>query len=384
MTRKIKQFLYKIGLKPLRLLIKYGVLLGFYIWIWIKKIIRLFGIPAIIVNYDMSKIKGIESKVIESVKQSRFPIIPMFDWWERIQHFDHTVYTLPQGKIFGSYTIATHSNEILWDVTRRHNFHKGTNPYSYRLLPWKVMHLTGSTAILTWNDTDKNYHHRITTIIPKYYIYKKSDIHIDRYLVDFDMPFHQEGWKALWLDKSIMLPSDPKKSYKCDKIICTNTTTIFGIIQPWAKEFVCETFLKNIEPQKSRRKIYIKRITNRKILNEKEFETLIFQYGFEIHVMEGMNIAQQAKLFYESNVIIWPHGAGLTNIIFCQSWTKIMELFHPQTIFGHYYAMAWSMWFEYFPLVWRMKNDITKIEMDNDIIVDIDQLKEILEKVLKK
>jgi len=60
------------------------------------------------------------------------------------------------------------------------------------LLPPQVKRLQGKVAILTGNDTDKNYHHRITTIVPKHYILEKSGLKIDTYIADVNLPFHLE------------------------------------------------------------------------------------------------------------------------------------------------------------------------------------------------
>jgi len=381
MTRQIKQYLFSLWLRPVRGIIKHTTIIFFYLRLGIKKLIRPFGINVITVNYTISKIEGIESKLILAFEKINFPIIPLFKGRESTEHFDHVVYPIPRGKVFWSYTIATPSNEILRDVTWRHNVGIGTNLYAYKLFPWKTTQIPWTTAVLCWNDTDKNYHHRITTIVPKYYIFKKSGIKIDTYIADTNLWFHREWREALWIDISQIIPSDPHAYYQCDTLICTNTTTVFGIIQPRAKKFLCEIFLKDRAQVVANRKVYIKRITNRKIANETEFEKLMTDYGFQISVLDGMTIRQQAELFYEAKIVIWPHGAWLTNMIFSQPWTKVIELFHPQTIFGHYYAMAWSLWFDYTPLVWKMKLDTKKIEMDNDIIVDIEQVRKVLKTI---
>jgi len=65
-----------------------------------------------------------------------------------------------------------------------------------------------------------------------------------------------------------------------------------------------ELFLKDTSTSVASKKIYVKRMTNRKIVNEEEFELFIKKYGFEVHVMEGLSIKQQAELFNESCVII--------------------------------------------------------------------------------
>ncbi len=382
MTRKIKQYLYSLWLKPLWTGIKYSVLFFFYIWIGIKKLLRVCGIPAIVVSYRISDHSEIKSTLIIPFQQISFPVLPLFNGREKMEHYDHIIHTIPQGKLFWAYTIATKSNEILWDVTWWPGFDKGTNPYAYKFLPSKTSHLSGKIGILTWNDTDKNYHHRITTIVPKYYIMKQSGLSIDKYIADINLPFHKEWREALGVSESMIIPSDPTVSYQCDELICTNATTISWFIQPRVKEYLCSLFLPTKTTTKPTRKIYVKRITSRKVVNEQEFEELMTAYGFEIHVMEGMSIRQQAALFHESNFIISTHGAGLTNMVFCQKWTKIIEIFHPQTIFGHYYAMAWTLGLPYLPIVGEMQKDLTKIEMDNDIILDISEVRKVIDKTI--
>jgi len=67
---------------------------------------------------------------------------------------------------------------------------------------------------------------------------------------------------------------------------------------------LCEIFLKDRAQVVANRKVYIKRITNRKIANETEFEKLMTDYGFQISVLDGMTIRQQAELFYEAKIVI--------------------------------------------------------------------------------
>ena len=99
------------------------------------------------------------------------------------------------------------------------------------------------------------------------------------------------------------------------------------------------------------------------------------QQWIEIVAMEWMTIKEQAILFSEANLIIWPHGAWLTNIIFSNPWSTLIELFHPETIFWHYYAMAWSLDIQYIPIIWETVKDNKRIAMDQDMIIDCNELK---------
>jgi hypothetical protein len=76
------------------------------------------------------------------------------------------------------------------------------------------------------------------------------------------------------------------------------------------------------------RKLYISRrdSPNRKLENEEEIEALISSYGFEIVSLTGMSLAEQINLFAGATHVIAPHGAGLTNIVFCKPVTHILEI----------------------------------------------------------
>jgi capsular polysaccharide biosynthesis protein len=45
--------------------------------------------------------------------------------------------------------------------------------------------------------------------------------------------------------------------------------------------------------------------------------------------LEYLTVEAQAKLFATAKVIVAPHGAGLSNLIFCKKGTKIIEIFPP-------------------------------------------------------
>jgi hypothetical protein len=78
-------------------------------------------------------------------------------------------------------------------------------------------------------------------------------------------------------------------------------------------------------------KIYISRrdTNNRKLLNEAEIEKFLQERGFVPIMLTGLSLAEQINLFAHAKTVIAPHGAGLTNIAFCEPETKILEIHMP-------------------------------------------------------
>ncbi len=79
------------------------------------------------------------------------------------------------------------------------------------------------------------------------------------------------------------------------------------------------------------KKIYVSRSDsrNRMLVNERELEDTLAKRGYEIIRLSGMSLSEQVNAFAHANSIISPHGAGLTNLGFSESGTKVLEIHMP-------------------------------------------------------
>jgi len=82
------------------------------------------------------------------------------------------------------------------------------------------------------------------------------------------------------------------------------------------------------EPRAPWRKIFVSRAdsTARVLVNEAELAAMAAAAGFETVVLGGMPVAEQVRLFAEATHIVAPHGAGLTNLVFCRPGAALLEL----------------------------------------------------------
>jgi capsular polysaccharide biosynthesis protein len=76
------------------------------------------------------------------------------------------------------------------------------------------------------------------------------------------------------------------------------------------------------------RRLYVSRANDerRKLLNEREVLALLAMHGFETVQLDGLDVRAQVLLFAEASHIVAPHGAGLTNLLFCPPGTTVLEL----------------------------------------------------------
>ena len=74
----------------------------------------------------------------------------------------------------------------------------------------------------------------------------------------------------------------------------------------------------------SPRKLFIKRIGQRKLLNG---EDIAVQNGFQVIIPEEYSVIEQMNLFYNADIVISPHGANSTNYLYMQKGAVFAEIF---------------------------------------------------------
>ena len=75
-----------------------------------------------------------------------------------------------------------------------------------------------------------------------------------------------------------------------------------------------------------RRRIYVSRSGRRRIVNERALFSMLEAHGFEFIPDVSRSLADQIELFGSATHIVSPHGAGLSNILWSQDHSKILEL----------------------------------------------------------
>ncbi|MXV61869.1 DUF563 domain-containing protein [Natronorubrum sp. JWXQ-INN-674] len=98
---------------------------------------------------------------------------------------------------------------------------------------------------------------------------------------------------------------------------------------PTALQWVRDTILSNLPSisKDSHDKIYVSRAdaNRRQVINEKEVVSLLKEYEVKSFEPGRLSFDEQVRLFSDAKMIIGPHGAGLTNMIYADN-TKVLEL----------------------------------------------------------
>jgi hypothetical protein len=324
------------------------------------------------------KIEAPNAKKIFSAEE-RKKIHPNLIKYAEEKQYEQFVASIPAGKIIGSYTNITPDHRILRDSAGYLGENTYSNIYTYYPYLGRSAKKKWNIAVISGNDTHKNYNHRMTFALPKVYLFEKSGLKIDKYVTDCSTHFHKESLEALWIHKEKILIADPKEYFQADNLMIASTTTVHGNLPKRAIDFLQHTFLTDSKWKKTDLKLFIERKTTRKIKNQSEVRGFLEKKGFKKVVLDTMSIKEQADLFQRAQIIVSPHGAWLTNLVFCQPWTKVIELFHEKTVFWHYFCLSQSCNLDYSYLVWKIDNTQTHIiQMDRDMDIPMDKLRNTL------
>lgn len=136
-------------------------------------------------------------------------------------------------------------------------------------------------------------------------------------------------------------------------------------------------------PEARRRKVFISRAgaARRRLVNEDEIRPLLEAAGFEFVRMEELPFAAQVALMRRTSILFAPHGAGLTNMLFCPPGTQVIEIADPGFPNPNFYAVASAMGLPYWLLGGEALGDVHPLE--KDLRVDPAEVEALLPRLLE-
>jgi capsular polysaccharide biosynthesis protein len=191
--------------------------------------------------------------------------------------------------------------------------------------------------------------------------------------IDFDARFdHRDLLRAVGLGGREVVEA-AADFIKVREAIWVDSDQIQGMPAPYVKGFhqrVAALYADSLVPR-NKRLLVARKGPARKFHDLEQLEASLSSYGFETIYLEGMSCVDQILLFQSAEFIIAAHGAGLSNLLFCEPGTKVIELM-PSVEFRSYF------WFisQKLDLVYGLQ--FCANGYNDEMAVDIDKLQRLV------
>lgn len=271
---------------------------------------------------------------------------------------------LPNGRAWGDlYTsvIWSENNTLLGDLST------GNVPFLFALDKLPPVHkIEGTVAFISTLGGD-TYYHWWVDILPRLELLRRSGIDwdkIDKFVINnVRHPFQNDIIDTLNIPRGKLITSLEYPHIQATQLLVPSVTSStekwFGPFIEGPPKWVCDflrerfTSLADLSGSETPERIYISRrkAKVRRFINEDEISTLLESLGFTTVILEALSIREQIALMTRTKTIIAPHGAGLTNTLFCQPGTQLLEIFSPRYVPDCYWIISNQVGLDYYYLI---------------------------------
>ncbi|WP_019507955.1 tetratricopeptide repeat protein [Pleurocapsa sp. PCC 7319] len=321
------------------------------------------------------------------------------------------VVTIPQGRtwiapqknswiICNAIAVITPDNYLLGDLSRDYPWFLPECPYQERTDHTvfslekisSVEKITGKVALLS-SLAGHVYYHWMFDILPRIELIKRSGINpseIDWFVINsLSKPYQQETLKLLGIPAIKIIESDRHNHIQATELIVPSFPGYLDWVPEGTIRFLRQTFLPhiNLTQKNAGKKIYVSRARskNRHLVNELEVSNLLHSQGFQTVFLEEMSVLEQVATFANAEIIVAPHGSGLTNLVFCSPDAKVIELFSPNYVRTDYWMISQKLQLLHYYVIGQsfdcspLRSLMYQNALTEDILVNINSLRLILE-----
>jgi hypothetical protein len=200
-------------------------------------------------------------------------------------------------------------------------------------------------SLLTMGAAKYYYFHWMFDVMTKLELLKRSGLFdtVDYFLVpSYHCQFHKEYLAYFNIPEHKIIDSQLVDHVQADNLIVSSEVRLQEHLPKWCCDFFYKNFVQSAAKKRCRR-IYIARgdaARSRKVSNEAEVIDVLQRQGFEILYLTKVSVIDQVKIFNEAELIVAVHGGGLSNLVYCEPGTTLLELFPDQYVRHYYYDIC--------------------------------------------
>ena len=285
---------------------------------------------------------------------------------------------LPGGRVFGSGIVLSPDGKLIArDVSS--DFGKAFGEH-WLLTYHKISpptRVAGRTAVIA-TTLGSGYSHWLLEELPRLLALKPDDA--ESLIAHEAGPFFRDAL-ALHGFAGRIVAARRDHHFSCDELAIPS----LGCLAPSTLQLLGE-FTAPLRKASSAlgEKLFISRekAKRRRLTNEPELWDALEKRGFVKLRLEELTWSEQISAFRAAKVIVAPHGAGLANLVFCNSGTQVVELFHRSYVNGCYWQLAALKALDYCPVVPLSSDPLAQLLHANrlDINCDVAQVLKALDR----
>lgn len=213
-------------------------------------------------------------------------------------------------------------------------------------------YLPGRALVLSAPGATGNLWHVLFDSLAKLKVLEMAGMDVGSYdhiLVNsLQMPAEAEACAHLGLPAAKLTETDSVPFITADSL----TVVSIGCLNspdPWVLNWLREKFCSTHTHDQTAERLFLSRgdAQRRRFRSEEDFFALLKPHGFRKAAFAKMTLAEQVNAVQRAKVIVAPHGAGLTNIVWAAPGTRVFELFSAEYVTGCYWLIAAALNLDY-------------------------------------
>lgn len=213
-----------------------------------------------------------------------------------------------------------------------------------------------TSVVSRWTRTT-NFYHWLTDAVPRLALIDRLPTDVRVLTPPQLQPFQVQTLE--WLGLAGRFRPTPEKHVIVENYFFSPPTAMTGCTNPYAVRFLRSSFLTHADSNfGGDAKLYITRSGKKRgIINEDDVLALLRKHGWESIDPETLSLSQQITLFASARAICGPHGAGLTNIVWCAPDCTVIELIADNYLNGCFRSISSCIGIEHHYLVFPGDHD---------------------------
>ena len=338
-----------------------------------------------------SNLKKLHPIPPETISTPEVKQMTLDSWFNNPQYIQGETYTTPE--IFTTVLeevlycpendiLLTKNREIIFESVIFDRMFINRKKYDLKKIYLKkVEKISGYCSI--FRGIPNEYFHKLADNIPRVYLLNQPEYaDIKEIKLLCPEPVHEvEQFLIPKLTPSnvSIVPVSTDRLYSVDKLI------FLSFLTRWPVTYLPSPYLEKLRtevlpprPRKKKNRIYISRIKcvsaakKRHILNEEELFNELSKIGFEKYILEDISIADKVELFYDAEIVVSPHGAGMAHIMFSEKIKVIDLLPSSSNCSPYFYYLCKSLGHQYHYLC------ADEPTIHHNFVVDIPKVMELL------